>query len=111
MLDGETPMVMRVISRIAALCFLGLAFGASPASAFCGGCYSAPVVVQPYYQSCGCCTCGSSYYGSYYPSYGYAGYPPGYGYGYGLGYDDGYGYGGYGYGGYGYGGYGYGGFG
>src|ERR1700737_2114131 len=101
MLDGETHMVMRVISRIAALCFLGLAFGATPAAAFCGGCYAAaPVVVQPYYQSCGCCSCGSSYYGSYYPAYGYptAAYA---GYGYGLGYDDGYGYGnggGYGYG-------------
>jgi hypothetical protein len=103
MRDGEKTMIERLLNfcRIAALLCVGLGFGlsATPAAAQCGGCYAAPVV------SCGCCGCGSSYYGGYYaayayPSYGggccgggYGGYGGGYGYG---SYGDGYGYGGYG---------------
>src|SRR6266540_4347593 len=96
MRDGEKPMIMRVLSfsRFAALLIVGLAFGAAPAAAQCGGCYAAaPVVVQPvYYQSCSCCGCGAGYYGAYYQA-AYV-YPTTYGAGCcGTGY--GYGYGGY----------------
>jgi hypothetical protein len=91
-------------SGVAAVLLATLGFGATPAAA-CGynGCYApAPVavVVQPvqyYYQSCSCCGCGSSYYGSYYPAYTYPTYGYGYGYaeGYGPNYAAGYGFTGY----------------
>jgi hypothetical protein len=103
MRDGEKPMIMRVLnfSRFAALLLVGLGFGAAPAAAQ-GCCYApTPIVVQPYYQSCSCCGCGSSsYYGSYYAAWAYPsayyGYQTaGYGYGYGAGYGYGDGYTGY----------------
>src|SRR5712691_9819632 len=74
MLHGETPMIMRVLSlsRFAVLMLFGLAFGAAPAAAQCGGCYApAPVVVQPVYAPCSCCGCGSAYYGYYGAAYAY----------------------------------------
>jgi hypothetical protein len=90
--DGEKLMILRVLGfgRAAALlmfalCF-GIGFGSAPAAA-CGyyGCYApAAVVVQPYYQSCSCCSCGGGYaaYGYAYPSPYYGVYAAGYDYDY-----------------------------
>ncbi len=75
-------MIMRVLSlsRFAVLMLFGLAFGAAPAAAQCGGCYApAPVVVQPVYAPCSCCGCGSAYYGYYGAAYAYP-YYSGYAY-------------------------------
>jgi hypothetical protein len=96
-------MILRAftLGRVAALLLGGLAFGSTPASAGCGGCYApvpVPVDVQPYYyqSSCSCCSCGWSYYGSYYGAYTYPSMPyPDYAYGYGYGYGYGANYGGY----------------
>jgi hypothetical protein len=88
-------MMLRALkmSGLAALVFAGVSGGSQPAAAQCCG-YGyyqpAPVVVQPYYNSCGGCGgcggCGSAYYPSVYPygygaagsayalDYGYAGY-------------------------------------
>jgi hypothetical protein len=88
-------MILRLFSvgRLAALLLLGL--GVAPAAA--GGCYGSgcfapgPVIQPYYYQSCGCCGCGSSYYASFYPAYAYPAVAVGagccgYAYGYGAGY-------------------------
>jgi hypothetical protein len=96
-------MILRLLSvgRLAALLLFGL--GVAPAAAGGGcvygsGCFAPGPVIQPYYyQSCGCCGCGSSYYASFYPAYAYPavavgagccgyGYGSGYAYGYGVGY-------------------------
>ncbi len=75
-------MIMRVLSfsRFAALMLFGLAFGAAPAAAQCGGCYApAPIVVGAgLLRPAPAARCGSAYYGYYaaagaYPYYsGYA---------------------------------------
>src|SRR5262245_33031380 len=63
------------VGRLAALMLFGL--GTAPAAAggcvYGSGCFAPGPVIQPiYYQSCGCCGCGSSwYYSSYWPAYAY----------------------------------------
>jgi predicted MFS family arabinose efflux permease len=96
MRDGEKPMILRLFSvgRLAALLLFGL--GVAPAAAggcvYGSGCFAPGPVIQPYYyQSCGCCGCGSSYYASFYPAYAYPAIAVGagccgYAYGYGAGY-------------------------
>ena len=74
------------LSGVAALLFAGILGGSQPAAACCNyGYYApAPVVVQPYVQSCGCCGCGgSAYYPSAYP-YGYGEAASAYAYDYGY---------------------------
>jgi hypothetical protein len=98
MAKGEKIMTLRALtlSGVAGLLFAAVSVSSEPALAQCGGCYApAPVVVQPYVQSCGCCSCGggAGYYGA---GYAYGGYYGVAGSAYAL--DYGYGdYGGYGY--------------
>jgi hypothetical protein len=76
MAKGEKIMTLRALtlSGVAGLLFAAVSVSSEPALAQCGGCYApAPVVVQPYVQSCGCCSCGggAAYYGA---GYAYGGY-------------------------------------
>jgi hypothetical protein len=77
-------MTLRVRYLLSAVLLALLGLGAAPpvAQACMLGCAAPVVVVQPVYQSCSCCSCGTSYYPSTYAAYAY----PSYGYGYGNNY-------------------------
>jgi hypothetical protein len=80
-------MTLRARYLFSAVLLTLLGLGAAPpaAQACMLGC-AAPVVVQPVvYQSCSCCSCGTSYYPTAYAAYAYPSYGYGYGYGYGNG--------------------------